>query len=314
MIDPTSLKLFDQGGHGCLFRPGPSCDGGIDDIAYLTKIHLDDDKLQNEITISNEIKKIKNYKRYFSPVINSCKIDLAEIKDAEINKCDFIRENTYPSKKYVSTKTFYVDGINYSKYLKIDSSYKFVIEVYKKLLLSLNKLEKQGICHYDLKPGNIIIKTKTIFPIIIDYGITMLPDKIQTEEDYRNAFYVYSTDYLPWPIDTIIISYLVQRYKTHDTIVTIMDIKEIEKIINTKMDELAEIIDMPRASEYRIQKIQKAQSYENKTVKDVTKELLTHYREWDKYSVAIMTATIIRNNNYQWKGKIKGQIEEHLLI
>jgi tryptophanase len=93
-----------------------------------------------------------------------------------------------------------------------------------------------------------------------------------------------------------------------------MDIKEMEKIINTKLDELAEIIDIPRAAEYRIRKIQKAQSYENKTVKDITKELLTHYREWDKYSAAIMTATIIKNNNYQWKGKIKRQIEAHLLI
>jgi hypothetical protein len=92
-----------------------------------------------------------------------------------------------------------------------------------------------------------------------------------------------------------------------------MDIKEMEKIINTKLDELAEIIDMPTAAEYRIRKIQKAQSYENKTVKDITKELLTHYREWDKYSVAIMTATIIKNNNYQWKGKVKGQIEAQLL-
>ncbi len=296
-----------------MFRPGPSCDGGIDDYDYLTKIHLDDDKLQNEIMVSNEIKKIKNYKRYFSPVITSCKIDLAEIKDAEVNKCDFIRENTFSSKKYMATKTFYVDGTNYSKYLKIDSSYKFVIEVYKKLLLSLEKLEKQGICHYDLKPGNIIIKSKTIYPIIIDYGITMIPDKIQTEEDYRNAFYVYSTDYLPWSIDPIIISYLVQRYKTHDTIVTIIDIKEMEKIINTKLDEVLEIIDIPRAAEYRIQKIQKAQSYENKTVRDVTKELIMHYREWDKYSIAIMTATIIKNNNYQWKGKIREQIEAQLL-
>ena len=88
----------------------------------------------------------------------------------------------------------------------------------------------------------------------------------------------------------------------------------MEKIINTKLDEVLEIIDIPRAAEYRIQKIQKAQSYENKTVKDVTKELIMHYREWDKYSIAIMTATIIKNNNYQWKGKIREQIEAQLLI
>ena len=91
--DSESVKLFDQGGHGCLFYPGPTCDGKIEDAKYITKIHINGNNQKNEIYISEKIKKIKRFSQYFSPIISSCEIDLAEVDDKEIKKCDFIREN-----------------------------------------------------------------------------------------------------------------------------------------------------------------------------------------------------------------------------
>jgi serine/threonine protein kinase len=314
LIKPQeTIRLFNQGGHGCLFHPGPSCQGGMEDKKYLTKIHLDDEKQQNEIAISNKIKKIKRFANYFSPIISHCKLDLAEISETEINKCDFIRENPYKRKNYMTTKTFFIKGKDYSDYLKEnDHSAQFVVEIYNKLIIIINKLAAQGICHFDLKTSNLIIKLDTLQPIVIDFGISIIIDEVKTEKQYKDAFYIYSTDYLPWSIDIVVMSYLVQKYSTFDSLITEMDIQEIKKIINIKTDEIAAIIDV-QTMEYRMTKYQQFTTYRNKKVREVVEELKRHYKEWDIYSIAIMTASVAQNYGITLKPKIREKIIRQIL-
>lgn len=385
MEPPETIRLFNQGGHGCLFYPGPSCQGGMEDKKYLTKIHLDDEKQQNEIAISNKIKKIKSFASYFSPIISHCKLDLAEISETEINKCDFIRENPYKRKNYMTTKTFYIKGKDYSDYLKENNhSPQFVMEIYNKLILIINKLAAQGISHFDLKTSNLIIKTDTLQPIVIDFGISIIIDEVKTEKQYKDAFYIYSTDYLPWSIDIVVMSYLVQKYSTFESLVTEIDIQEIKKIINIKMDEVAAILDMPltsnaptsngaptsnalssngalfsngaptsnalfsngannnalfnngpnnngpisnalssngaigsntlSAEDYRYAKYQHFKLFMGKKVRQVVEELKSHYKEWDIYSIAIMTASIAKNYGIILKPKIREKIIRQIFV
>lgn len=313
MKPQETIRLFNQGGHGCLFHPGPSCQGGMEDKKYLTKIHLDDEKQQNEIAISNKIKKIKRFANYFSPIISHCKLDLAEISETEINKCDFIRENPYKRKNYMTTKTFFIKGKDYSDYLKEnDHSPQFVVEIYNKLILIINKLAAQGISHFDLKTSNLIIKLDTLQPIVIDFGISIIINDVNTEKQYKDAFYIYSTDYLPWSIDIVVMSYLVQKYSTFESLVTEMDIQEIQKIIKIKTDEIAEIIDT-QTTEYQLAKYQQATTYMGKKVRQVVEELKSHYKEWDIYSIAVMTASIAQNYGITLKPKIKEKIIRQIL-
>jgi serine/threonine protein kinase len=321
MKPQETIRLFNQGGHGCLFHPGPSCQGGMEDKKYLTKIHLDDEKQQNEIAISNKIKKIKRFANYFSPIISHCKLDLAEISETEINKCDFIRENPYKRKNYMTTKTFFIKGKDYSDYLKEnDHSPQFVVEIYNKLILIINKLATQGISHFDLKTSNLIIKLDTLQPIVIDFGISIIIDDIKTEKQYKDAFYIYSTDYLPWSIDIVVMSYLVQKYNTFESLVTEMDIQEIQKIIYIKTNEIAAIIDNTQngnvgneINEYRITKYQHFKLYMGKKIRLVVEELKAHYKEWDIYSIAIMTASIAQNYGITLKPKIREKMIRQIL-
>jgi serine/threonine protein kinase len=383
MEPPETIRLFNQGGHGCLFYPGPSCQGGMEDKKYLTKIHLDDEKQQNEIAISNKIKKIKSFASYFSPIISHCKLDLAEISETEINKCDFIRENPYKRKNFMTTKTFYIKGKDYSDYLKEKNhSSQFVMEIYNKLILIINKLAAQGISHFDLKTSNLIIKLDTLQPIVIDFGISIIIDEVKTEKQYKDAFYIYSTDYLPWSIDIVVMSYLVQKYSTFESLVTEIDIQEIKKIINIKMDEVAAILDMPltsngaptsngalfsngalssngpisngpisngpisngpisnapnnngpisnapnnnssngaigsntlSAENYRYAKYQHFKLFMGKKVRQVVEELKSHYKEWDIYSIAIMTASIAQNYGIKLNPKIREKIIRQIFV
>ena len=170
----------------------------------------------------------------------------------------------------------------------------------------------QGICHFDLKTSNLIIKLDTLQPIVIDFGISIIIDEVKTEKQYKDAFYIYSTDYLPWSIDIVVMSYLVQKYSTFDSLITEMDIQEIKKIINIKTDEIAAIIDV-QTMEYRMTKYQQFTTYRNKKVREVVEELKGHYKEWDIYSIAIMTASVAQNYGITLKPKIREKIIRQIL-
>jgi serine/threonine protein kinase len=313
--NPKSVKLYDQGGHGCLFYPGPTCDGKIEDAKYITKIHMSNTNQKNEIYVSEKIKKIKRFSQYFSPIISSCEIDLAEVDDKEIKKCDFIRENPRQnaSGKYMSTKTIYVPGISYAKYLKKDHSTSIVVEIYKKLLVAVKKLLQQGIYHYDIKTSNVIIKSTTNQPIVIDFGITMVPDEVNTDQQYKDAFYVYSTDYNPWPIDVIIISYLVQKYNlTINPKVAETDVDEMKKIIDIKVIELEMLYSKP-LDKYKERRMTEVIQYLGMSCKEVVDVLKQQYINWDKYSVAIMTQQIAQKYDIIFPHKIQKQIESQIM-
>jgi len=142
----------------------------------------------------------------------------------------------------MSTKTLFISGISYAKYLNIDSTAIFIGEIYKKLIIATKKLLSKGICHYDIKDSNIIIKSKTNNPIIIDFGISFVPDEVNTDAEYKHAFYVYSTDYRPWSIDIVIISYLVQKHDLNaNLLIDTADIEEMSHIIDIKLAEIENI-------------------------------------------------------------------------
>lgn len=313
MENPDQIKLFDQGGHGCLFYPGISCDGTPEDSKYITKIHAISTYQQNEIYISSKIKQIERFAQYFSPIISSCKIDLAEVNNTELNKCDFIRKYPNKDKKYMSTKTLFISGISYAKYLNVDSTAIFIGEIYKKLIIATKKMASKGICHFDIKDSNIIIKSKTNNPIIIDFGISFIPDEVNTDAEYKHAFYVYSSDYRPWSIDIVIISYLVQKYDLNaNPPLDNNDIEEMTQIITIKLAEIENIYNK-KFDTYRNTKIDTIKSYANTPCKKVVDELKKNYIHWDKYSVAIMTQSIAQHYNITFSQKIQRQIEAQIL-
>jgi hypothetical protein len=175
----------------------------------------------------------------------------------------------------------------------------------------------------------------TLQPIVIDFGISIIINDVKTEKQYKEAFYIYSTDYLPWSIDIVVMSYLVQKYSTFESLVTEIDIQEIQKIINIKTDEIAAILNVingnvingnvingnaqpnsiaPLINDYQMTKYQKFTTYKNKKVRQVIEELKEHYKEWDVYSIAIMTASIAQNYRITLKPKLKEKIIQQLLV
>ena len=87
-------KLLSQGGFGCVYYPGITCNGETDkDKKYVTKLQRRDFNADNEIHIGNLISTIKNYKNFFIPVIKSCDIDLRRIDSSIVSDCQVVSQS-----------------------------------------------------------------------------------------------------------------------------------------------------------------------------------------------------------------------------
>jgi serine/threonine protein kinase len=241
-------KLINQGTYGCIFKPSFTCNTSPKlENNYLRKIQRKDDISKKEVDIGNKIKKIKNYSRYFAPVISSCKIHLAKIDLNEIKKCEFInsenKKEYYESNKIKNVGKYKLeDYIFYlfeqkDKYKNIDEqknnkmkikNIEVLFSLHIKILKSIQKLQDAGIVHFDLKENNIICNEKTGNPIIIDFGLSFDTNEIENNANItqqpqdatknidllidqynkKNVFFTYSTDYDFWCIDICFMTYM----------------------------------------------------------------------------------------------------------
>jgi serine/threonine protein kinase len=211
------IKLISQGAYGCVFKNVDENQKKIQNLKqhqkkeeYIIKIQKKEETSENETLIGKKIMNIKNYKNYFAPIIQTEDIKIDVLDNKELEKCDIIHDNKDPNTEYESEKIKYIGKDTLLKYyMKLLSNDKFInvfIENHIILLEALEKLESAQIIHYDLKENNIMIQDTDKRPIIIDFGLS-----IDSTKPMENFFYSYYTEYAPWCIDIIFLSYMVKQ-------------------------------------------------------------------------------------------------------
>lgn len=220
-----------QGSYGCVYRKQLKCLNKKTKWSKeprLNKIQRSNKTAEREIAVSEEVRKIPKFQLYFSPVLNYCLTDLAQLSKPDIDKCDFINHNIYQARKdgikenkgYIEeelkgqsseaalpktatnlrfplTETKYIFGESLNKYMKIATTNKKNTCLAKKLMYfnqllihSLKQLVKHRIVHADLNDGNILIDN-TDRPIIIDFGLSINLNKALTKDTAKQAFFFY---------------------------------------------------------------------------------------------------------------------------
>lgn len=311
LVPPGEFTLLNQGTFGCIYHPGMTCNHEPLDAKYVTKIHGSNEKtIENEIAISKKVQTIKSYEDYFSPILENCKVNLAKVNREEVEKCNFIKEDIKSKKPitYVSTKIRYIEGKSLMEYVADQTVkiYPTISFLYKIICESVKKLTEKQIVHFDLRENNIIVSKQGI-PIIIDFGISIDMTKIVTNEKtiivktktitnaktinkLKDIFYAYTTKYKPWCIEIVLISYIIH----HEP--------------NISSDKIMEIFD----------EVMKHNDFENKPYlkeefpkyrenfktsvstippKEILEYLLSTYKQWDLYSVAILLIQMLEKTN-----------------
>lgn len=310
------LKLINSGAFGCIYSPNLTCKGNVGSTKYITKIQKSERSIIHELRISNKIRDISGYARFFAPVLKSCEVKIAKDRVKDLKKCEVFEkdsEKKIEGSTYVSMKTRYVGDKDLRAYIFSNlTSSAFLHELWRThvhLLKGIQKLFKNKIVHYDLKYNNVIFDNDRKEPIIIDFGQSWIIDELQTEDQLFAAFFVFD-QYDYWCIDVLICCYIIQK----------VGIKEAktEKVTEQEIDHIYDVFIHGREPKYEsttdnIKKVVSdvylynilqnptkmnnfkilfkdyaAQFINKRTWWELYGELIKHANTWDSYSLSII--------------------------
>lgn len=283
-------KLLSQGGFGCVFYPGITCSGkSRKNDKIVTKIQARDFNSDNESLVGEIIQTLPNYKLYFLPVVDSCKIDVRTVKSKDLMKCDVINNSVKES--FVGMDLPYLDGENIVNALT-DKRAGFIIRVisesYIYLLNAVELLKKVNVLHMDIKSANIIYKKNSSSPRIIDFGISIPCDNL-TNDNMKKYFYGFSPEYFVWALEIHVINYLLHETENSLTKKDIDIISESFVSSNAALD----LFSVDFVNKYLLKTKSYLKKYVNMPKETAIQKLLETRWSWDLYSLSIMYLRII---------------------
>ena len=334
MIKP---QLKNSGTYGCIYYPEYPCPASEkQDLKFATKVHSnhESETVENEIAISDKIREeIDNYELYFSPVVKRCKLHLAKVQG---DKCKIFKDKKPTD--FVATRMKYVRGDPLFTYLhkitkrikSTDKLYEEVVALYRKICTCVEKLKEINVVHFDLKDNNFIVK-ETGTPICIDFGISIDMDKLISEvyksnnnnnnnkdehvefnKALKNTFYAFTTEYYPWCIDIVLISFILEHKKRNDKIVTeeIMDI--FDKLAKyNHFDSIPYLKDAFVTYRQRF-KQNIDDKFRDKDCSTLVDNLLKNYAKWDQYSAALLFVNMLQQIKQTPHSKHTDEIKKRL--
>lgn len=299
MPKQEEMNLLGQGSYGCVYKPGITCDGKKATQKYITKVQEEEHATYNEINIGKKVMKIPNYSRYFSPIIETCPLNVSHIDESEMNKCLIYDKTT----KFTTNKMKYVgENTLYSGLKKLANTYpklfiRLIInssmDVYKQFQL----LNDNKIIHMDVKQDNIVLKDTSNKPIIIDFGLSFDTNEFNASD----VFFVYGYDYSPWCIDITMISYMVNKKGTtmtkwEDTLLAKEDVNRVMTDFENENPLMRPLNQKPNTlKNYKEKCAEYFQSYVGKKCEELYKELMKNVNTWDIYAVSAMYYRIIHH-------------------
>lgn len=327
----NAIKIINQGTYGCIFRPGLTCDGMVDDSPKeVTKVQRKEETSDNEIEIGKKLMNIKSYASYFAPIVESCEVDISNIIDDEFRKCEFIKRKEDSMVKSQSSNNelnFEINKITYvgketlsSYYYKLftkNDPVEFIrqfINGYKILMKGAKKMGDIDIVHYDIKENNIMCR-QTGRPIYIDFGLSFDMSELSLEDNsYFDKFYIFEPSYSPWCMDINLINYAVNeigaKMENMKDILTLpvsnFQIGEFMKIYFEKQTTLTELLSdeelkimKENMMNYFLEMEKSSGGISKLRWKQVIGELSKYYKSWDVYSVSICYLSLIKSLNLE---------------
>ena len=291
-------NIIGQGAYGCIYKPAIKCKEESP-TNYITKVQRLDTVAENEINTEKKIKEIKNYQNYFAPIEKTCKLNVANISQSQINYCEiYNNKNEFISNqiKYVGEQTLHTSLFNHLK-----SNEKRFDKVLKKtfldLLKSLEILNKNNFVHMDIKENNIMVKSHQPTPIIIDFGLTFSTKSYKAED----VFFMYVNDYSPWTLDQTMISYVINKvndWKNKEVLES-----EIKLVINDFV-KYRNFLTSKNQKTYIKDQIEYYKKYVGKPWSELYDDLMNETHYWDIYALCSIYYSFI---NYDSSIKIRYQ-------
>ena len=113
---------------------------------------------------------------------------------------------------FILMKIRFIDMEDFDNYILKNSNANLIIltliKGFNHLLKSIQLLIDVNVVQFDLKGPNIVFDNKKNLPIIIDFGLSLPMNSLDTETMY-NYFYIYAPEYYVWPLEVHYINLLL---------------------------------------------------------------------------------------------------------
>jgi serine/threonine protein kinase len=321
MSEEKDIHIIGQGTYGCVYRPNIDCETNeIGSQSYLSKIQRKDKTSKNEIKLGKKITSTLDesiYTSRFAPILESCPVNIGKMEQERFSTCKMIVQGKNKIKKtgLMSNKLNYVGKLNLGNYLESGLMNnqrnkrnamiycKKVAETHLYLLKSIEILNNIGILHLDLKHNNIMFDDVRGVPIIIDFGLSYdskhldIPD--YTKEESK-PFGIAVPFYIPWTIETVLLSYLAHELKGKGTHIDEEKLKMpfdkqnmFKELCNQYVKKNALLQSKKLFKEEEKENYKKmlqiwVESWKGKTCRDVWVMLSTSHKTWDNYSLCAL--------------------------
>ena len=280
-------QLIGQGTYGCIYYPEITCSGDNSKSKKLiSKLQIEGHVSNNEIEISNIIKKIPNYKDFFAPIISKCPINVSKIK-TDITYCNALKGK----KDLVLMKMDYIKHIDLYDYLENNNYFlKRYFNKFKYLLFSIQKLAENDIVHYDMHLGNVVINKNNNLPIIFDFGLSINISSVKIKK-LSNHFFKLAPDFSIWCLDIQIINFFATIQEEPLTLI------QLKNIINQYVDNCKafSLFNTSFIEKYKISSLNYFEKYIGVKKNEVVNDLLTYNHTWDQYSLCLNYLKLLRN-------------------
>lgn len=292
-VEKSKMKggaVISKGSYGCIFKPAILCSSGKQSKSkkYISKLMLNEPFFnEREMRISELIKKIPNYNKRFSPILSLCDIEIKNIKDKDIKKCDDIVKH---GKKYqpVIGKVRLVNGKDLHENYKTKPKKKFLqilLKSYPVLLDSIKLLEDKYIVHHDLKSNNIIYDEKNNKPVIIDFGLSFSVEKIV---ELKKAFYVeWAPQWTLWPIEIHYLGFVISKKRNMYENELISFTKEYNNS-HSVLKKFQHLIPDSIKNIFYTETYNTLKRYNSNPLEQTVKFIINnHWKTWNNYSLSI---------------------------
>jgi serine/threonine protein kinase len=349
------IELISQGSYGCVFRPDIPCEKELrPNKKYISKIQIDDLNSKNEVVIGEQIKTIPLYFLHFSPILSECVVSIQQLSRSQVEKCSILNEFDATKSALLSTKIKYVGNKNIEEYFlslprtestsqdhiestqepttesveesKKEPIQKMPLNAYKSKLLycfyyvlqSAKILNEKGIIHFDIKERNIMYDEYIQSPLLIDFGLSFIPQNI-SPENISSIFYTKRV-YPYWCIEIYMLCYIVNRTteeiidENHKLIPSEFDKTtknatktKIEELLNTYQEEMVSFFEKYMDKQFTSEEIEtyitalknvfaiyEGTSWTDNVYNELFKPEL--YNTWDIYSIAITFSCILNSH------------------
>jgi len=248
------------------------------------------EKCENEIKISEKIKKIPYFFLYFSPVKTCVFLKISEIDEYFLESSEILENKDYViiSKEppfYSTFRVFFENLINPKEKIR------FLLDSYVYLLKTIDILNSNGIIYFDLNSEKVGFTQKKQ-PILHDFSQSFcLNDSFHVLERILSK---YKLQLFTLPLETHILTFVNEKLRENERI-SQTNIEEICREFIVKNKALREFSEDFIKSYFNVCVLQGlAFSIVNEAREKIFKKLLKYTKTWDSYSLSALFLPIIR--------------------